>query len=964
MAIVKNIVTAHKGQVEYYNNLSNGVTFRIILHEEKTRTETPMSEEKLPYHTLSPTQVMEILDVGSTGLNGDQVKERQGRFGPNELAAGKKISALTIFFRQFHNFLIIILLIAAGLTFFLEDLLDGAVILAIVLLCTILGFIQEYRAERAAAALKKLAAPETTVLREGNEQVIPANEVVPGDILVLHTGDRVAADGRILEAINLKADEALLTGESKPGGKMVAPDPRPLLAIADQKGMVFGGTVINYGRGKALVTATGMDTEFGHIARLLAEVTPEKSPLEKRMATIGRVLAVIALTVGIGVAVLKFMRGYEWLPILMWVISLAVATVPESLPTVITGALAIGTSRMARRKAIVKRLPAVETLGCTTVICTDKTGTLTKNEMTARNLLIDDRKLRVSGLGYQPEGAFYQGNDEVTADNDQVLKVAARIGVLCNDAVLEEVEGKWIVRGDSTEGALLVMGRKAGLDPALMVQEFPRVAEVPFSSERKRMTTVHRGLAGIMACLKGAPETILSRCTRILTGHGERLLTEGDRQEIIDQAEQMAAGALRVLGLAHRVLEMIPESSLEDVEADLVWVGLVGLMDPPRPEAQETIAKCRQAGIRVIMITGDHPDTALAISREIGLTSPNQHDTAVLSGADLNRMSDDDLLKALNQVLVFARVAPAHKLRLVNLLKAQDEVVAMTGDGVNDAPALKKADIGVAMGITGTEVTKETADIILADDNFATLVAAVEEGRTIFDNIKKYLIFLLSCNLTLILILTVTLFFGMPLPLLAFQILWVNVIIDGPPALALGVDPKTPDIMSRPPRPRDEGIFTQSVIILIGVITVYLASALTLLYSYYLYANPGDLLDPDAIAVRARTMMFLTMMLAMLINAFNCRSDSHSLFTVGFLANRYLVVSVVLGLVMAVAVVQWPPLALLFHTVPLTLMDWLYVALVSILLIPVVELAKWVLRLSKSETKAHGGEGFEDYCAK
>jgi Ca2+-transporting ATPase len=570
--------------------------------------------------------------------------------------------------------------------------------------------------------------------------------------------------------------------------------------------------------------------------------------------------------------------------------------------------------------------------------------------MTARTIFIDERKLHVSGLGYQPVGAFSQGSVEVTADNDQVLQVAARIAILCNDAVLEEAAGKWIVRGDPTEGALLVMGRKAGLDPALMVQEFPRVAEVPFSSERKRMTTVHQGPAGTMACLKGAPETILSRCTRLFTGHGEKLLTEGDRQEIIDQAKQMAAGALRVLGLAHRELEMIPESSLEEVEADLVWVGLVGLMDPPRPEAQEAIAKCRQAGIRVIMITGDHPDTALAISREIGLTSPNQHDTAVLSGADLNRMSDDDLLKALNQVLVFARAAPEHKLRIVNLLKVQSEVVAMTGDGVNDAPALKKADIGVAMGITGTEVTKETADMILADDNFATMVAAVEEGRTIYDNIKKYLIFLLSCNLTLILILTVTLFFGMPLPLLAFQILWVNVIIDGPPALALGVDPKAPDIMSRPPRPPEEGIFTRSVIIMIGVITIYLALALTLLYTYYLYTNPGDLSDPDAIEVRARTMMFLTMMLAMLINAFNCRSDSQSLITVGFLANRYLVVSVVLGLVMAVAVVQWPPLARLFHTVPLTWMDWLYATLVSTAVIPLMELVKWALRLTKGET--------------
>ncbi|HEY9072526.1 MAG TPA: HAD-IC family P-type ATPase, partial [Desulfobaccales bacterium] len=749
-------------------------------------------------HTLNPGQVLELLGTGPGGLSQQEARERLSLYGPNELTVGKKISPLRIFFRQFQNLLIAILIAATVISFLLGESLDAWVILAIVLACVVLGFVQEYRAEQAAAALRQMAAPEATVVRDGQEVVVPAREVVPGDLLVLHTGDRVAADARLLEVVNLKADEALLTGESTAVNKDAAILAAEETAIADQLCMVFGGTVITYGRGRAVVTATGMETQFGRIARMLSEVEEEQTPLERRMVTIGRTLSLICLVVAAVAVVLGVLRGHGWLEMLIWGISLAVAAVPESLPAVVTGALAIGTTRMARRHAIVKRLPAVETMGCTTVICTDKTGTLTKNEMTARRLFLAGREIEVTGSGYEPVGRFSSGGHELLADREPVLAMAARISLLCNDAALEETGGVWTVRGDPTEGALLVLGRKAGLDYRELLQTRPRVAEIPFSSETKRMSTFHGAPEGLLMCLKGAPESLLHLATKVLTAGGERPLTGDDRRQILHEAGRMAHEALRVLGLAYRRVKKLPQLSPEAAEVDLVWVGLAGLMDPPRPEAKEAVARCRRAGIRVIMVTGDHPDTASAIAREIGLVPPEQKRHVVLTGLDLNRLGDAELLVALKETRVFARVAPDHKLRLVDLLKAQGEVVAMTGDGVNDAPALKRADIGVAMGLTGTEVTKQTAAMILADDNFASLVAAVEEGRAIFDNIKKYLVYLLSCNLAEILVLTGAFFLGMPLPLIALQILWVNLTTDGLPALALGVDPKAPDIMRRP----------------------------------------------------------------------------------------------------------------------------------------------------------------------
>jgi Ca2+-transporting ATPase len=737
---------------------------------------------------------------------------------------------------------------------------------------------------------------------------------------LLRTGDRVAADGRLLEQINLMADESVLTGESASVQKELVPIISEEIAEADRKWMIFAGTVITYGRGRAVITATGMNTEFGRIARLLSEVKEEKTPLEVRMATIGRTLSIICLVVAAGATLLGVIRAHGWLEMLIWGVSLAVAAVPEALPAVVTGALAIGTTRMARKNAIVRRLPAVETMGCTTVICTDKTGTLTKNEMKVRRLFLDGREVEVGCTGYRSAGVLPVYIHELSEKLDQVLDIAARIAFLCNDASLEVEENAWIIRGDPTEGALLAMGLELGMDYGRRDLDFPRLAEIPFSAERKMMTTIHRGGGGIWAYMKGAPEILLSRSKFILTGQGEKPLPEPARQELISQAGKKAGEALRVLALAYRPLETLPDPPLEKVEADLVWVGLIGLMDPPRPEAREAVACCHQAGIRVIMVTGDYPDTAVAIAREVGLISSVENHQ-VVTGQELGLMSDGKLQEILKEKKVFARVPPEHKLRLIDALKAQGEVVAMTGDGVNDALALKRADIGVAMGLTGTEVTKETADMILADDNFATLVAAVAEGRAIFDNIKKYLIFLLSSNLAEILVLTGAFFLGMPLPLIAIQILMVNLTTDGLPALALGVDPKAPDLMTRPPRHPQEKVFNRSVNTLLGVITGYFTIVLIPLFAYYLYWNPAGLPDYASVLVSAQTMIFVSLVLLEMANAFVCCSDHLFLFSVGVFSNRFLVVSVFLSISFTVAVVQWPLLGRLFHTMPLRLTD-------------------------------------------
>jgi len=706
------------------------------------------SNTKAIWHTIEPAQVLRELNTDPhKGLTEDEAKRRLEKYGYNELKKEERISPLILFFNQFKNILIIILLIAIVLSWIVGEKVDAAIIAVIVVFCAVLGFIQEYRAERALEALKKMLSPTITVLRGGKEEEIPSKELVPGDILLLEAGDKIPADARLVEIHSLKCDEAPLTGESFPVGKDIKPLPEHV-RVNDRKNMVFTGTTVTYGRGKAVATSTGMNTEFGKIAEEVMTVETEKSPLEKRTDEIGKWLGIISLGICFLVAAVSVVReilggGKIDLPFIvtmvMFAVALAVAAVPEALAAIVTGALAIGMHQMAKSNALVRKMPAVETLGCTTVICSDKTGTLTKGEMTVRKIFTGGRTVEVTGAGYEPKGEFK--GSEIDIKNSKSLQLLFQGGLLCSDAVLEEKEGKWMIKGDPTEGALVVAAVKAGLHETEMRLENPRIEEIPFSSERKRMTTIHQMADGKkMAFMKGAPEVVLGRCSHILEGDGIKELNETAKLQILKQNEEMAQAALRVLGFAYRECTEPIECSEEHLEHHMVFVGLAGMMDPPREEAIEAISVCKKVGIRSIMITGDHKLTAVAIAKEMGIFKDGDR---VLTGEELEKITEEDFAKIVDKVTVYARVSPMDKLKIVKAWKQKGEVVAMTGDGVNDAPALKHADIGIAMGITGTEVTKEASDMVLSDDNFATIVKAIERGRWIYDNIKKYLTYLL-----------------------------------------------------------------------------------------------------------------------------------------------------------------------------------------------------------------------------
>ncbi|NWF93321.1 MAG: cation-translocating P-type ATPase [Syntrophaceae bacterium] len=833
------------------------------------------------------------------GLSGNQVKDRLEQYGYNELKKEERVSPLLLFFNQFKNVLILILLIAIVLSAVVGEGVNAAIIGIIVVFCAVLGFVQEYRAERALEALKEMLSPTITVLREGKEEEIPSKEIVPGDLLLLEAGDKIPADGRLVESHSLRCDEASLTGESVPVGKDIKPLPENL-RLSDRKNMVFTGTTVTHGRGKAVVTSTGMNTEFGKIAEEVTTVEIEKSPLEKRTQEIGKWLGGIALVVCFLVAGVSVVRevldgGRIDLPFLvtmmMFAVSLAVAAVPEALAAIVTGALAIGIHQMAKRNALVRKMPAVETLGCTTVICSDKTGTLTKGEMTVRRIFTAGRDMEVTGAGYEPKGEFK--GTEMKVNKRSSLSLLLQGGVLCSDAVLEEKEGKWFVKGDPTEGALVVAAVKAGYDEREIRLENPRIEEIPFSSERKRMTTIHQMADGRrMAFMKGAPEVVLERCSHILEDSEITELDETKRGQILKANEEMAQGALRVLGFAYRDCPHPIAYTEEHVERDLVFLGLAGMMDPPREEAIEAIKVCKQVGIRPIMITGDHRLTATAIAKEIGIY---QEGDRALTGEELEKMPQEDLEKIVDQVTVYARVSPMDKLKIVKAWKARGEVVAMTGDGVNDAPALKHADIGVAMGITGTEVTKEASDMVLSDDNFATIVKAIERGRWIYDNIKKYLTYLLRCNLTEVVVIGGIVLVSGPeyLPLLPAAILYINLVTDGLPALALGVAPPDPDIMERPPRDPKESVFSWDVRAFI-----LLALLIEIPFFFFLfYYELGDI-------SHARTEQFFLFIIVELIIVLNFRSMRYSVFRSP--PHRWLILSILSQIILTAVLIQIP----------------------------------------------------------
>ena len=886
----------------------------------------------------------------STGLTAREGERRLAEVGPNQLAEASKTPWWQMLLAQFKDFMVLVLLVATGISYFMGETADAITIVVIVVVNAILGFMQEYRAEQSLEALKQLTAPSARVLRDGTEAQLPARDLVPGDVLLLEAGDKIPADARVVEGSGLEAEEAALTGESLPVRKLPHWVGTEETGLGDRKNMVYMGTSITRGRASAVVVATGMATEMGSIAGLMQQVEEEETPLQKRLEQLGKwlVLAcmgVCALVVAVGFLGAPAMSKEEITRLFLAGVSLAVAAIPEGLPAIVTVALALGVQRMIKRNAIVRKLQAVETLGCATTICSDKTGTLTKNEMMVRAAWAGGTRYEVTGDGYRPAGDFLVRGQAARPQDEPALASALRSAALCSNAHLvdggdkrrsqrkgEAARGGWSIQGDPTEGALIVAATKAGFRPDKLRQEMHRLLEIPFESERRRMSVISRMEDGETALhLKGAPDTVLELSTQILVDGKIAPMTRELREAILAENDWMAGQALRVLGVACRPLpggwapgeELTPDQASERYEQELVFLGLFGMIDPPRPEVKKAVAAASRAGIRTVMITGDHPATALAVARELGITGP---DGRAVTGRELNAMTDDDLVETVQRVRVFARVSPQHKLRIVRAYKSLGEIVAMTGDGVNDAPAVKEADIGIAMGRTGTDVTKEASAMVLSDDNFATIVAAVEEGRGIYDNIRKFIRYLLSCNTGEVLTMFLGAMMRLPLPLLPIQILFVNLVTDGLPALALGVEPPEPDVMRRQPRRPDEGVFARRLGIKIvgrgfligaGTLAAFVVGAMTATMT------PGLLpLQDPVVLERARTMALATLVCSQLIHVFDCRSERRTIFETGFFGNPWLVGAAASSLIALLLAIYWTPLSSIFDTAPLNWLDW------------------------------------------
>ncbi len=885
------------------------------------------AEDTQPWYRLDAAEVLRRLASSAQGLSASEAQRRLAEVGPNELQQVARTSAWHTLAAQFQNVLIVILLVATALSGLLGHGLEAVVIAVIVLFAVLLGFIQEYRAERALDALRAMAAPVAHALRDGVEVQVPARELVPGDVIVLHAGDRVPADARLLLAANLAVDEAALTGESEAVQKQTAPLAGEL-GVGDRINMVHSGTLVTYGRGQAVVVATGMATEFGHISSLVQTVEAGRTPLQENLDRLGATLGKAALAVVAVIVAAGLWRGLPPLDMFIFGIALAVAVVPEALPAVVTISLAIGVRRMVRRQALVRRLPVVETLGSTSVICTDKTGTLTRNEMTVRRILTADGFVEVSGVGYEPCGEFRC--DGAASAPPAAVCEALRAAVLASDACVRQVDGQWHVEGDPTEGALIVAAAKAGLAQDALNARYPRVDEVPFSSERRRMTTLHRAADGgegaMIACSKGSADVIMPSCTRQLRGGVEVPLTDADRERLRDAERDLASEGLRVLAVARTRTD-----TAADGEDAMTFLALLAMMDPPRSEAKAAVHTCWEAGITPVMITGDHPLTARAIAAELGLLDGRR----VVTGAELAALDDEALRDAVAEIGAYARVSPADKLRVVDAWQARGAVVAMTGDGVNDAPALKKADVGIAMGITGTDVSKEASGVTLLDDNFATIVAAVDEGRIVFSNITKYLTFLLSSNVGEILLMASAALAGLPMPLSAVQILYVNLATDGLPALALAVDPPEPDLMRRKPRDPRQGIFTRPLLVLL--ITGGIWSAIVNLGLFVWLLEHGRPLG------EAMAMTFVSLTVIQFFKAYNYRSDRYSVLRRPF-ANRWLNLAVLWELALLSAVIYVPFLQGPFGTFDFHWEDWALPVALASTIVPVLEVVKWLER--------------------
>jgi P-type Ca2+ transporter type 2C len=889
------------------------------------------------WHALESAAIAPALATDAArGLNDDEAQRRIVSHGRNELVEAPATSALTMFLRQFASLVIWILIVAAGLSAAMGEWIDATAIMAIVVLNALIGSLQEYRAEQAVAALKRMTAPRARVMRNGNAATVPAATLVPGDVLLVEAGDLVSADARLVDAAGLEANEAALTGESAPVGKSSSPG-APETPLAERGTMLFLGTAITRGAGRALVVATGMGTEFGKIARLLESASREQTPLQRQLGRVGQRLLWFCLGIVALVFVLGLLRAVPMFELFLGAVSLAVAAIPEGLPAVVTVALALGISRMARRNALVRRLHSVETLGCAQVICTDKTGTLTLGEMTARRVVTADQVLDVTGEGYSTEGAIFNDGEALAAP-DAVLEELLRAVVACNDSYLNSEGGRAGVVGDPTEGALLVLAAKAGLTRERVEAQIRRVSAIAFTSERKRMTVTVESKTGPVAYTKGAPEVVLERCSRIARPGGAVALGREDRARMTEANAVLAKEGLRVLACARRSLPPpsgggAPAPAEGEVERDLEFLGLVGLQDPPRSEAREAVRKCARAGIRTVMITGDHPETAATIARDLGILRPGD---AVLNGAELERMSDEQLGERVREVAVYARVTAEHKLRIVRAWKSHGAVVAMTGDGVNDAPALKESAIGVAMGISGTEVTKAAADIVIADDNFATIVAAVEEGRGIYDNVVKTLLYLMGGNFGELTVMLVAALAGWPLPLLPIQLLWINLVSDGLPAIALATDPIDSDVLLRPPRDSQAEIVDRTFMGRAALVGCLTAGVTLIAFGYSLHSG----MDLE----HARNAGFFVLVVAELVRAFGARSRSKPLWQIGVFSNLRLLWIVVVSFGLQLLISATPLMEEIFKTQRVGLVECAVGILLGLIPLSVLEVLK-VIRM-------------------
>jgi P-type Ca2+ transporter type 2C len=935
-----------------------------------------MAPDSLPdslptvWHNLENEKALRLLKSDrQAGLTAQQVEERLQRYGPNELEERGGRSNWAILIDQFKNIMLLMLIAVAIISAILDvrsALAEGVTpvpkdaisIFAIVILNGALGYIQESRAEKALAALKQLASPKVRVIRDGRTMDVDSKVLVPGDLMLLEAGVQVSADGRLVESSNLQVREAALTGEAQAVNKRAEIELPDDTQLGDRINLVYQGTEVVQGRGTVLVTGTGMKTELGRIAEMLQSVETEPTPLQQRMTQLGNVLVSGSLALVALVVIGGLIRAGNWSPLeelLEVSLSMAVAVVPEGLPAVITVTLALGTQRMVRRHALIRRLPAVETLGSVTNICSDKTGTLTQNKMVVQSLHTVDASLRTTGEGYDPTGEFYQDNDLVSPQDKPDFKALLLSCILCNDSILQKENGAWTILGDPTEGALVVVASKAGLDRHKWVEQLPRVGEFPFSSERKRMSVIVKaedgemkdelksfipGAESLVLFCKGSPELVLERCQQIRVGGQVQSLTEEHRNQVLQKNNQLASRGLRVLGFAYKpLIQVPPEGSDETTEQELIWLGLVDMLDAPRPEVRDAVAKCRTAGIRPIMITGDHQLTAQAIAEDLGIAKPGDR---VLTGRELEKLDAAGLEREIDHVSVYARVAPEHKLRIVQALQHQRKVVAMTGDGVNDAPALKQADIGIAMGITGTDVSKEASDMVLLDDNFATIVAATEEGRVVYTNIRRFIKYILGSNIGEVLTIAASPIL-LPMggvPLTPLQILWMNLVTDGLPALALAVEPAEPNVMNRPPHDPEENIFARGLglyMVRIGIVLAILAIAL-MVWSYDYSQQSGD---PD----RWKTMVFTTLCLAQMGHAMAIRSNSRLTIELNPFSNPFILMAVGLTTVLQLLLVYVEPLRNFFGTHYLSPFELAVCIGFSSLMFVWIELEKLFIRL-------------------